>query len=61
MAQIAAVHKELNVLWITITILLILLLLIAVTAGALGGFIHLLLIVAIGTVLAQLLQSRRTV
>jgi len=49
------------VLWIIITILLILVLLIAVTAGALGGFIHLLLIAAIGTVLAQLLQSRRAV
>jgi hypothetical protein len=49
------------VLWITTTIVLILVLLIAVTAGTLGGFIHLLLIVAVGTVLAQLLQSRRAV
>ena len=59
--QAAVAHKGLNVLWIITTILLILVLLIAVTAGALGGFIHLLLIVAIGTVLAQLLQSRRAV
>ena len=48
-------------LWITIAILLILLLLMAVTAGTLGGIIHFLLIVAIGNVLVQFLQSRRAV
>jgi hypothetical protein len=51
-------QEGLNVLWIVFSILLTLSLLMAVTAGALGGIIHFLLAVAIGSVLVQFLQSR---
>jgi hypothetical protein len=49
------------VLWTVFAILLTLWLQMAVTAGALGGIIHFLLMVAIGSVLVQFLQSARAV
>jgi hypothetical protein len=57
----AVAQEGLNVLRIVFSILLTLSLLMAVTAGALGGIIHFLLAVAVGSVLVQFLQSRGAV
>lgn len=46
-------------LWIISVILIVLWLLGVVTAYTLGGFIHILLVVAIITVLVRLIQGRR--
>lgn len=48
-------------LWTIFTVLLILWLLGMVTSYTLGGFIHLLLILAIATVLIRVIQGRRPV
>ena len=48
-------------LWTTFTILLVLWLLGLVSGYALGGFIHLLLVVAVVVLLFQLLTGRRVV
>jgi Family of unknown function (DUF5670) len=48
-------------LWTIFVILLIMWLLGMVTSYTLGGFIHLLLIIAIAVVLIQVIQGRRVV
>jgi len=48
-------------LWTIFVILLVLWLLGVVTSYTLGGFIHILLVVAIAVVLIQLLTGRRAV
>jgi hypothetical protein len=48
-----------TMLWTIFVILLVLWLLGVVTAYTLGGFIHLLLVVAIVLALVQLIQGRR--
>jgi hypothetical protein len=53
--------KEDTVLWTIFVILLILWLLGLVTSYTLGGFIHLLLIIAIVVVLIRIIQRRRPV
>ena len=54
--------RELNVmLWIAFTILFAAWLLGMITAITLGGFIHLLLVIALTIVLVQFMDSRRMV
>jgi hypothetical protein len=53
--------KELPMLWTLFTILLILWLLGVVTSYTLGGFIHILLVLAIVAVLIRLIQGRTPV
>lgn len=48
-------------LWTIFMILMIMWLLGIVTAHTMGGFIHILLILAIGTVLIRIIQGRRPV
>jgi hypothetical protein len=48
-------------LWTIFVILLIMWLLGMVTSYTLGGFIHVLLIIAVAVVLIQLIQGRRVV
>jgi hypothetical protein len=48
-------------LWTVFMVLLVLWLLGVVSAYTLGGFIHILLVLAIITVLVQLVQGRRVV
>jgi hypothetical protein len=49
------------VLWTIFLVLLILWLLGMVTSYTLGGFIHILLILAIGTVLIRIIQGRNPI
>jgi hypothetical protein len=48
-------------LWTIFTILLLLWLLGVITSYTLGGFIHILLLLAIGAVLIRVIQGRRPV
>ena len=48
-------------LWIVFTILLVLWIVGLATAFTLGGFIHLLLVLALTVLLVQLIEMRRTV
>lgn len=48
-------------LWTIFVVLLVLWALGLVTSNTLGGFIHLLLLLAIGVVLIRLIQGRRVV
>jgi hypothetical protein len=50
-----------NMLWTIFVILLVLWLLGVVTSYTLGGFIHILLVVAVVLAIMQLLQGRRAV
>jgi len=50
-----------HMLWTIFVVLLVLWLLGVVSAYTLGGFIHILLVLAIVTVLIQLIQGRRAV
>lgn len=52
-------QKEEDMLWTIVVILLILWLLGLVTSYTLGGFIHLLLVLAIIVVIINLIQGRR--
>ena len=52
---------ETHMLWTIFVVLLVLWLLGVVSAYTLGGFIHILLVLAIVTVLIQLIQGRRAV
>jgi hypothetical protein len=54
-------RKEDFMLWTIAVVLLILWLLGLVTAHALGGFIHILLFLAIAAVLIRLIQGRRLI
>lgn len=53
--------KELRMLWTIFVILLVLWLLGMVSSYTLGGFIHILLVVAIAVVLIRVIQGRRPV
>jgi Family of unknown function (DUF5670) len=53
--------RGIRMLWTIFVILLIMWLLGMVTSYTLGGFIHLLLIIAIAVVLIQVIQGRRVV
>jgi len=53
------VRKELNMLWTIFVILLVLWGLGLVTSYTMGGFIHILLVIAIVVVLVQVIQGRR--
>jgi len=53
--------EDANMLWTLFVILLILWLLGIVTTYTLGGFIHLLLLVALVVLILQLLSGRRVV
>jgi uncharacterized protein DUF5670 len=57
--MIAYEPEEGNMLWTIFVILLVLWLLGVVTSYTLGGFIHVLLVVAIVLAIMQLLQGRR--
>jgi Family of unknown function (DUF5670) len=54
-------HKEDSMLWTIFVILLVLWLLGLVTSYTLGGFIHILLVIAIVVVLIRVIQGRRPV
>jgi hypothetical protein len=54
-------QKEGDMLWTIFVILLILWLLGLVTSYTLGGFIHILLVIAIVVVLIRIIQGRRPV
>ena len=58
-ATAAANPEEVTMLWTIFVVLLVLWLLGVVTSYTLGGFIHLLLIVAIVLAVLQVLQGRR--
>ena len=51
-------YKEIPMLWTIVVILLVLWLLGLVSAYTLGGFIHLLLIIAVVVLVIQLMQGR---
>jgi hypothetical protein len=53
------VRKELNMLWTVFVILLVLWGLGLMTSYTMGGFIHILLVIAIVVVLVQVIQGRR--
>jgi hypothetical protein len=58
---IVLVASEVHMLWTIFVILLILWLLGLVTSYTLGGFIHILLVVALVVVIIQIIQGRRVV
>ena len=60
-ARPSFVNKETPMLWTIFVLLLIMWALGMVTSYTLGGFIHILLILAIVSVLIQLIQGRRPV
>ena len=53
------IEEVLEMLWTIFVVLLILWLVGVVTSTTLGGFIHLLLIIAIAVVLIRIIQGRR--
>jgi len=53
------VRKELNMLWTVFVILLILWLLGLVTSHTMGGFIHILLVIAIVVVLVRVIRGQK--
>ena len=53
------VRKELNMLWTIFVILLVLWGLGLVTSYTMGGFIHILLVIAIVVVLVRVIQGRK--
>jgi hypothetical protein len=55
------VRKELNMLWTIFVILLILWALGLVTSYTMGGFIHILLVIAIVVVLVRVIQGRKPI
>lgn len=54
-------RQELNLLWTIAVVLVILWLLGLVTSYTLGGFIHILLVLAIVVILIRVIQGRRVV
>jgi hypothetical protein len=60
--DLACTHrqKETDMLWTIFVILLVLWLLGLVSSYTLGGFIHLLLVIAVVVLVIQLIQGRRT-
>jgi hypothetical protein len=61
MARASRPRKEASMLWTIFVVLLVLWALGMVSSYTLGGFIHLLLIVAIAVVLIRVIQGRRPV
>jgi hypothetical protein len=59
--RIVLSHLEVSVLWTIAVVLVILWALGLVTANTMGGFIHLLLIAAVVTVLIRVIQGRNPV
>jgi uncharacterized protein DUF5670 len=59
--QHVARDKEVNMLWTIFVILLVLWLLGLVSGYTIGGFIHILLVLAIVSLLIRLIQGRRVV
>jgi len=57
--EFGGVRKELNMLWTVFVILLVLWGLGLMTSYTMGGFIHILLVIAIVVVLIQVIQGRR--
>jgi uncharacterized protein (DUF58 family) len=57
--DLGGVRKEANMLWTIFVILLILWALGLVTSYTMGGFVHILLVIAIVVVLVQVIQGRR--
>jgi hypothetical protein len=55
----SAVRKETNMLWTIFVILLILWLLGLISGYTIGGFVHVLLVIAIVVVLIRVIQGRR--
>jgi hypothetical protein len=53
------IRKESNMLWTIFVILLVLWALGLMTSYTMGGFIHILLVIAIVVVLVQVIQGRR--
>jgi hypothetical protein len=53
--------KEANMLWTIFVVLLVLWALGFVSGYAIGGFIHLLLVIAVVVLLIQLIQGRRSI
>lgn len=60
-SQHLLLSREVGMLWTLFVILLILWLLGLVTSYTLGGFIHILLVVALVVVIIQIIQGRRVV
>jgi len=60
-AEAPLLGKEKTMLWTIFVILLVLWLLGLVTTYTLGGFIHILLVVAVAVLLIQLITGRRAV
>jgi hypothetical protein len=56
--RLARTQKEVAMLWTIFVVLLVLWLLGVVTKVTLGGFIHILLLLAIASVLIQIIQGR---
>ena len=54
-------HKETPMLWTIFVILLVLWLLGMVTSYTLGGFIHILLVIAVVVILIRIIQGRRPI
>lgn len=52
-------NRQMNLLWVIAVVLLVLWVLGLVTSTTMGGFIHLLLVIAIVTVLVRVIQGRR--
>jgi hypothetical protein len=59
--RVTSVEANMDLLWTLAVILLILWLLGLVTSYTLGGFIHVLLVVAIVVVLIRVIQGRRPI
>jgi uncharacterized membrane protein YtjA (UPF0391 family) len=57
--EFGGVRKELNMLWTVFVILLILWLLGLVTSHTMGGFIHILLVIAIVVVLVRVIWGQK--
>jgi hypothetical protein len=60
-AAIAARKEKPQMLWTIFVVMLLLWLLGMITSYTLGGFIHILLVIAIAAVLIRLIQGRRAV
>jgi hypothetical protein len=54
-------HKEKRMLWTIFVVLLVLWLLGLVSSYTMGGFIHILLVVAVAVLLIQIISGRRVV
>ena len=60
-AELDEPRREVNMLWTIFVILIVMWLLGMVSSYTLGGFIHLLLLLAIAVVLINIIQGRRPI